>query len=141
MPVLTLVGVLLSMGGFALFMVVVFSSGGLAKSEQFRVLGELVAGRHGPVKRGLLFVAMPTVMLGMCTTFAGVAASDSARRQRCEERCAREGYESGRIGPSDAKDEHRPTRAKFVACRCEASGRPPLELRADDLIDQTGAAK
>ena len=135
MPVLTLVGVLLSMGGSALFMVVVFSSGGLAKSEQFRVLGELVAGRPGPVKRGLLFVAMPTVM-GMSTPFAGVAASDSARRQRCEERCAREGYESGRIGPPDAKVEQRPTRAKFVACRCEASGRPPLELPADDLVSR-----
>ena len=64
MPILTVVGAVVAMAGFALFMGVVFASGGLAKSEQFRVLGELAAGRHGALKRGFLFVAVPTVLVG-----------------------------------------------------------------------------
>jgi hypothetical protein len=133
MPVLTVVGALLAMTGFALFMGVVFSSGGLSKSEQFRVLGELVAGKHGAARRLLLFVAVPTVLLGMCTSFAGVAEQDASVRRACEARCQREGYPAGRIGPSAARDERRPERARFVACHCEGPGKEPLELRADGL--------
>lgn len=133
MPVLTVVGALVAMAGFALFMGVVFSSGGLSKSEQLRVLGELVAGRHGPLRRRLLFVAVPTVLLGMCTSFAGVAAQDAQVRRACEARCRAGGFTTSRIGPSAARDEKRPGRALFVACHCEGTGREPLELRADGL--------
>ncbi|MDX2012461.1 MAG: hypothetical protein SFW67_19850 [Myxococcaceae bacterium] len=133
MPILTVAGALIAMSGFALFMVLLFSSGGLAKSEQFRVLGELAAGRHGAPKRLLLFFAVPTVLLGMCTSFAGVAAQDAQVRRQCVARCEKEGFPSGRIGPSSARDEKRPERAAFVACHCEAPGRPALELRAASL--------
>lgn len=133
MPAITLVGAVLAMSGFALFMVLVFSSGGLAKSEQFRVIGELASGRHGALKRQLLFLAVPTVLLGMCTSFVGVAAHDSKVRRACEARCREDGYSSGRIGPSAERDLHRPERAAFVACHCEAAGRPSVELRRDAL--------
>lgn len=133
MSVLTVVGALLAMSGFALFMALVFSSGGLAKSEQFRVIGELASGRHGALRRRLLLLAVPTVLLGMCTSFAGVAAQDARVRRACEERCERDGFESGRIGPSAERDARRPERAAFVACRCESPGRPAVELRADSV--------
>ena len=43
-----LVGLALALVGFLLFAGTLFGGGGVAKSQQFRVIGEVMSGRQGP---------------------------------------------------------------------------------------------
>jgi hypothetical protein len=123
------VGLALFFLGVALFMGVVFVSGGASKLRQFAVIAQLLRGEHGGRKRGVTLFALLCVSLGTCSTFARVAARDAARAERCVERCRAEGHLEGRIGPSVDRDPQ----TRFVACTCLGGQDEPLELRADTL--------
>jgi hypothetical protein len=124
-----LVGLALFFVGSALFMGIVFSRGGAAKSRQFAVIAQLLRGDHGALSRGLAVAALLSIGVGTCGTFAGVASMNGARAERCMERCQAEGYLEGRTGPS----VDRAPQTRFVACTCSGGGQEPLELRADSL--------
>lgn len=124
-----IVGSLIAMSGMALVLGLLFTSGGASKLKQISVLGKIASGAEGPRKRGLLFVALGCIGVGSCTAFAGVAAMDAARADRCRARCEAEGFETGRIGPS----VDRAPATRFVACTCEGGREGTLELRADAL--------
>lgn len=130
MSPLLLVGALAALGGIALFLGVMFSSGGVAKSEQFRVIGELFAGRHGATRRLLMIVSIPVVLVGMVLSFAGVAAADAARRRACEAHCRARGNQSGRLGPSQASE---PGKAPVMVCHCEGGAGLPVEVQLSEL--------
>ncbi len=128
-PLMIAGAVLFALGGL-LFAVVLFGNGGVRKSAQFRVMGELSRGVHGRGARLMFFGSFPLLLAGACLLFAAVGASDRARAKRCEDRCVATGYESSRIGPnSDRTDDHA---TWFVACICEGGGQAPVEFRADD---------
>lgn len=127
-PILVVGLVFFFLGG-AIFLGVLFGSGGAAKSRQLAVVGQLLRGEHGGSRRTLVCVALLCLGLGMCGSFAGVASMDAGRAERCVERCRAEGYAEGRIGPS--VDREPPTR--FVACTCTGGRDESLELRADSL--------
>lgn len=124
-------GVFVALGG-VLFAAQLFGHGGWRKSQQFRVLGELHRGDHGGTARRLFWVSLVLMPVGACLLFASVAQSDRARAKRCEERCAADGFTSGRIGPNSDRVEG-DARSRFVACICEADGRESVEHRADAL--------
>lgn len=129
-PLLLLIGAPLAMVGGVTFLVVLFSHGGAPKSQQFRVIGELMSGRRGQQSRVATLVALAAIGLGSCLSFAGIAASDAERAQRCAARCKADGFSEGRIGPSVERDPKR----RFVACTCTGGGKSaPLELPADSL--------
>jgi hypothetical protein len=129
---LTIAGFVLFFGGGATFMGVLFSSGGGRKSQQFRVLGELWRGQHGPGKRRAARLGLLAVVVGALLLMAGVSAGDRERARRCEAHCAASGL-SGRIGPSSEAHPTRKGAAAFVACICEGAGGARQESRADDL--------
>lgn len=106
-----------------------FGHGGVAKSAQFRVLGELLRGVHGNRARALLAIGLAMLPIAMCTIFAGVTAGDAERARRCETECTAAGYATSRIGPNSDRDPS-DRRTWFVACICEAPGRAPREFRA-----------
>ncbi|MFT5355052.1 MAG: hypothetical protein ACI9KE_002266 [Polyangiales bacterium] len=131
-PILVVGGALFFVGAI-LFASQLFRNGGWAKSAQFRVLGELFRGLHGSGARTVVLISLVLMPLGSCFLFAGVASSDVERRDRCETRCAAEGYSSGRIGAnSDRVSGDRTT--WFVACICEGGAGGALELDADSLL-------
>jgi len=129
MPPLMLFGIALFFSGVALFMVLLFSSGGANRSKQFGVIADLLGGRRGVGKRRLIIAAMILIGLGACGTFAGVAAMDARRAGHCQDYCVAAGYERGKIGPSIERSKER----RFVACTCDGGKSEPLELRADSL--------
>lgn len=130
---LFLLGIALFFPSGLTFMVVLFANGGAPKSKQLSVLSDLVRGRRGRRRQRTTLGAMLGMALGTLLLFSGVAAHDLGRADRCVERCTREGYPTGRIGPSEARRPGQPRRALFVACRCEGGDRAPLELVANDL--------
>lgn len=117
--------------GFLVFATVLFSNGGVKKSAQFRVMGELTRGVHGQAARLFFFGSFPLLAAGACLCFAAVGSSDRERAQQCEERCVTEGFDTHRIGPNSDRTDDRAT--WFVACICESEGREPIEFRANDL--------
>lgn len=120
--------------GVITIMTVMFANGGAQKSKQFRVIGEIASGKLGRGARIALFVGFASALVGMCTTFAGVAQSDRARAKKCAATCKTRGYENGRIRASTATQPNNANRAAFVACACTRGPAPdPLELRADAL--------
>ncbi len=122
-------GAVLLFLGAPLFAGVLFGHGGVRKSAQFRVLGELMRGVHGSLPRALLMLSFLLIVVGSCVTFAAVGAGDRARAKHCEATCTEAGYSTARIGPnSDRVQSDRTT--WFVACICEEPGREPLESRA-----------
>ncbi len=129
MPILFTTGILIFFVGCAIFMILLFSSGGASKSRQFEVLRALWSGGHGPRKRAVLLLSLGLVGMGAITCFSGVAVMDAARAQRCEAVCQARGYASGTIGASIDREPA----TRFVACTCTAADRAPLELRADAL--------
>jgi hypothetical protein len=129
MPMLLLIGAALFGAGALSFLVLLFSSGGAARSRQFALIGALWSGRLGARRRRILRLSLALVGVGALTCFAGVAASDAARAARCSEVCLARGFDTGRIGPSI--DRHPAQR--FVACTCAGANHAPLELRADAL--------
>ena|SRR5688572_30787182 len=120
--------------GMITIMAVTFANGGAQKSQQFRVIGEIASGKLGRGARIALFVGFASALVGMCTTFAGVAQGDRARAQKCVATCKTRGYENGKIRASTATHPNNAKRAAFVACACTRGPAPdPLELRADSL--------
>lgn len=126
------VGIALAFIGFGLFAGVLFGSGGVSKSRQFQVIGEVMGGRHGPGRRRAMLVGLVMLVLGTCTSFAGVAAHDAGRAQRCQAYCLQQGYTRSAIGPSDATAD-RGRRVAFVACTCTRADGARTQTRADDL--------
>lgn len=128
-------GVLFFLGALT-FAAQLFGHGGVAKSKQFGVLSELLKGVHGPGPRRWLIISMLLMPMGACFLFAGVGMSNAERSERCEERCASEGYETARIGPnSDRVSGDRTT--WFVACICEGGQPEALELDANELLNES----
>lgn len=128
-------GAILAMLGFGSLMAVMFSSGGVAKSRQFSVLGQLASGQHGSGKRVWLLVSIACALLGTCGAFAGVAVGDAQRREACERTCEQRGYAQGKIQGSKERVNGSKGKHAFVACACTQGPEPdPLELRADDLL-------
>ena len=126
------VGAALCMLGAAIFLGLVFSSGGIAKSQQFRVLGELSRGQHGRTKKLLLGVALVLGCFGGCTAMIGASQRDAAVRKACETKCKSDGFEQGKLGPSTERDPQKPNRHKFVACIC-SGGKDTLEFDSSKL--------
>jgi hypothetical protein len=131
------IGAAVAGASFLLFMFVVFSSGGVAKSAQFRVLGELLAGRHGVAKRALTILAFGGLLVGSCSLFAGVSAHDRARAERCDVHCKALGNARGVIDsprkpapPAVSGAKPQPPRP---ACHCEGGSAEPSEMPADDV--------
>lgn len=129
-----LVGFALFATGFALVFATLGAAGGLAKSRQLAVLGDGLRGGLGPGVRRRLRAGLLLLGAGALALFAGVAAGDAARARACRSTCAARGFASGRIRGS-AERSADGKRHAFVACACEAPGREPLELRADDLAE------
>lgn len=109
------VGAALFFAGVATAMGVVFTSGGVRKSQQFRVLGEVLSGRAGSGRRALLLGALLAAAAGALVLFGSVAAGDRARAQRCDAFCRARGFDQGRIGPADDPAK------RVVSCTCTAS--------------------
>lgn len=126
-----LVGFAIFGAGFFLVAVPAFMSGGLQRSNQLRVLKELLAGQHGPGRRWAVRSGVACLLLGAMVQFGSVAAGDRQRAQACVARCERDGYDRGRIGPNGERTKDRST--WWVACICEAEGRPPFEFPARSL--------
>ena len=127
------VGIALAFIGFGLFAGVLFDSGGASKSMQFQVIGEVLGGWHGLGRRRTMLVGLFMVVLGTCTTFAGVTAHDAGRRQRCQSYCLQQGYTRGEIGPTDATPAGGDRRVAFVACTCIRADGARTQTRADGL--------
>jgi hypothetical protein len=64
------VGIALFFLGTITCMAVVFAHGGVQKSKQFRVIGQIASGKARPRARIALFVGPTSALAGMCTTFA-----------------------------------------------------------------------
>jgi hypothetical protein len=107
---LLIIGAALFFAGGLIFLVLLFASGGAARSRQFEVLGQLWSGRHGPRRRRLLRLAFGLIGSGAVTCFAAVAA------RRCPARCAlRSGLPRARLRrrrhrPLDRAQPRRPLR-------------------------------
>lgn len=130
-------GAITAMIGFAVVMGVVFGAGGAAKSKQFAVVGEVMAGQHGKARRAAFLVGLVLTVFGTCGAFAGVAAGDAQRKQACERVCTGRGYAQAEIRGSTERNPPGSGKHAFVACACSAGPDPdPLELRADDLPPQ-----
>ena len=121
------VGAAFFMLGVLVFMVVIFSSGGVAKSQQFRVLGEVSRGQHGAGKRLGLGIAVLLIVVGACGAFAGTAQKDAARRTACDAKCKTDGFEQGKLGPSTERHPQQPNKHRFVACIC-SGGKDTVEF-------------
>ena len=128
-----LVGAALFMVAAATFLGLVFSSGGIAKSQQFRVLNELARGQHGRAKKLALGGAVVLGCFGGCTAMIGVSQQDVAIRKACETKCKADGFEQGKLGPSTERDPQKPNRHKFVACICSGGGKDTLEFDSSTL--------
>lgn len=120
------------MVGVLTILIVVFTSGGVAKSQQFRVLGEVTRGRHGPGKRLGLLAGFVLVVVGACSAFVSSARGDAQRRAACAAHCKAEGFDEGKLGPSTERLPQRPNQHKFVACIC-SGGKDPIEIDASTL--------
>ena len=86
-------GVGLFFAGGLLFLGLLFGSGGVQRSRQFAVIGELLGGKHGPSRRRGVIVALVLIGTGALTCFAGVGAMDAERAARCRDYCIIEGYD------------------------------------------------
>ena len=115
--------------GAATLLGLLFANGGLQKSRQFAVLGQLFSAQLGAGKRVLSFVAIGLTVIGGVLCMAGVALKDAARAERCRQYCLTAGFVEGKIGPS----VDRAAKSRFVACTCSAPDKPALERRADSL--------
>jgi len=113
--------------GLAAQMGVIFSSGGLAKSRQFRVIGELLAGRHGATRRAVLVVGFLVAGVGALLLFAGVAQQDRLRAANCAAHCQKAGFEKGAIGPSDDPAK------RVVSCTCTAADGRRQQFPANEV--------
>lgn len=129
MPLTLSMGAVLFFVGSLSFMVVLFANGGWQRSRQFTVIGRLCAGKLGSGRRWLTLSSLSLTAVGATLCFASVVTMDAERAERCVAHCTRQGFETGRIGPS----QDRSPQQRFVACTCVSVDRPALELRADSV--------
>lgn len=133
MPIPIIVGAIFFIVGAGSFFAALFASGGWDRSKQFRVLGELWRGEHGPGRRRAARLGLLAVLVGAVVSMCGVAANDRERARRCEAHCAASGA-VGTIGPSSQPHPTHRRAAAFVACICEGPDGARQESRADDLM-------
>ncbi|MBV1860268.1 MAG: hypothetical protein KUG77_17775 [Nannocystaceae bacterium] len=132
----------LFMLGVLLVMIAVFSSGGSAKSQQFRVIDEVASGKHGKSTRRLFYTGVLAIGLGMCGAFAGVAGSDVERKKACGRDCTERGYAAATVQGSQERDPPGSGRHSFVACVCTDGPAPdPLEFPAEGQDARAKAAE
>jgi len=129
MPGLMIFGVCMFFTGVLSVLLLLSANGGWDKSRQFAVLGQLLSGKLGALRRTLSRTALLLTFMGAVLCFAGVGQMDARRAQRCHDHCIAAAYLKGTIGPSVDRTSSR----RFVACACTAPGKPPLELRADSI--------
>ncbi len=125
-------GAALFFGGMLTFMAVTFGSGGWSKSRQFRVIGEVMSGKHGRRRKRAATGALIALGVSVVLLVVGISLKDRARAERCRTQCLAAGYQRGTIGPSAAQQPGT-GKAGFLACTCTAAGKSPLEWRADTL--------
>jgi hypothetical protein len=114
-------------------MIALFSSGGASKSRQFEVLGELLAGKHGAVRRLMLLLALGAIGVGALTCFTAVGRMDAARRKQCQATCVERGYKKGLMGLSSGTDA---SNKRYKVCRCsEGPDNKELEIDTNQLPD------
>ncbi len=120
--------------GALVVLVLLFSSGGAAKSRQLGVLSQILSGQHGSGKKVGLLVAVALILFGTCGAFAGVAADDARNNEACTHTCAQRGYAKGTVRGSEQRDPPGSKRHAFRACVCEGGPEPdPLDVRLDEL--------
>ncbi len=127
-----LVGVAMAFVGFTCFAGALFSGGGVAKSEQFRVIGEVMSGRQGPGRKRVMSAGMILCVIGALTTFAGVAAHDAGRGERCRAWCAQRGYTASELRRVEETAPSGRTVAYF-GCVCAREDGATTQTRANDL--------
>lgn len=126
------VGIGMAFVGFAAFAGTLFSSGGAAKSEQFRVMGEVMSGRRGVGRKRVMTAGLLLCALGALTLFAGVAAHDAGRGERCRTWCTRQGYPRSvlrRVEEPVASGRS----VVYFGCVCERDDGATTQTRANDL--------
>lgn len=108
-----------------LVLVLLVTNGGANKSRQFEVIGDLLAGRQGPLVRGLLFAAFAGIAIGAITLFTAVGRNDEARRKQCNDTCVAKGFKQGALGLSAGRDASgRP----YKVCRCTGGSEKDQEI-------------
>ena len=90
-------GAVLIFVGVPLFAGVLFGHGGVRKSAQFRVLGELMRGLHGNMPRALLLLSLLLIFVGSCLSFVAVGAGHLAGRGSVQDYLAGRGLSVTRI--------------------------------------------
>lgn len=127
-----LVGIAMAFVGFACFAGTLFSGGGTAKSRQFRVIGEVMSGQQGPGRKRAMVAGLLLCLFGALTTFAGVAAHDAGRGERCRAHCTGQGYTNSELGRVEETSANGRTVAYF-GCICTRADGARAQTRADDL--------
>lgn len=127
-----IVGIALAFAGFLGFAATLFGGGGVAKSEQLRVIGEVMSGRQGAGPRRVMAASLGLALLGALVAFAGVAAHDAERPARCQAHCAAHGYPQSALGPADVPAPSG-RQARVFACRCTRADGASTVVRASDL--------
>ena len=128
-----LVGLALASVGFLLFAGTMFGGGGVAKSQQFRVIGEVMSGRQGPGRKRAMGAGLALMALGLFTTFSGVAARDSGRGERCQAHCVQQGYTQSSLGRAEETPAGGGRPMAFFACTCTRADGARTQTRANDL--------
>lgn len=127
------VGVTMAFAGFALFAGTLFRGGGAARSEQFRVLGEVLRGAQGPGPRRAMIAGLILCVVGAFTAFAGIAAHDAGRGARCQSYCLQHGYSQSALGPATEVSPDGGRGVTYFACTCTRPDGARTQTRADDL--------
>lgn len=126
------VGIGLAFVGFAVFAGALFSSGGVAKSEQFRVMREVLSGQHGADRKRMMSAGLLMAAFGGLTLFAGLAARDAGRAERCRTWCTRQGYPRSVLRRvEEPVASGRPV--VYFGCVCERDDGATTRTRANDL--------
>jgi len=128
-----LVGLALALVGFLLFAGTLFGAGGVAKSEQFRVMGEVMSGRQGPGRKRAMGAGFALMVFGVLTLFAGVAAKDAGRDTRCQAYCTQQGYPQSALGPAEETPPGGGRTVRYFACICTRPDGTHTQTRANDL--------
>ncbi len=128
-----LVGLALAAVGFLLFAGTLFGGGGVAKSKQFQVIGEVMSGRQGSGRRLAMTAGLGLLGLGVLTTFAGVSARDAGRGERCQAYCVQQGYTQSALGPAEETPAGGGRPVSFFACTCTRADGARTQTHANDL--------
>ncbi len=127
------VGIALAFSGFALFAGTMFRGGGTARSEQFRVVGEVLRGAQGAGPRRAMLTGLFLCAVGVLTTFAGVTSRDAGRGARCEAYCRQRGFTQSALGPAEEVPPGGGRAVRYFACTCTRPDGARTQTRANDL--------